>query len=421
LDQKLSILSVFWLVKVGITLFLLYAGWIPDLFDTSALSWGYDPQRYFHDSYDLIENGWTSVASLNYQGIIYYYAGIFYLFGYNPVIPAIINAFVTLLGTLFLIFCAYKFSQNHTRKDWTIAWLLLVPEVLWYDVMTSRETLMAVLIIFATLSVGSYLAGIKKHGIANTLLLSGISIFGILAVRTSMVAPVIASILIMIFVLSEYNKISFIKKNILLAIGIGVLFFAPLMQTILGGYDMSYYDQISRIQSYSEFESNYEWSNQSIGLLFAPKNLLQSVIYIPPRMYLYLMAPLPNVSSLSINGLIQGRWADWQLLMTLPNSVIILLGFPYTLASTEQAWRNRIHQPISLIIPITFWITFIAVVGGNVIIHERYRSMFTLLLFVSMWLGYTRCKYWEVKRWAWLWYALLGLSSVFYIVYKFIL
>src|SRR4051812_176423 len=35
-DKKLKILGSFWLLKVGITLFLLYAGWIPQLDPSSA-------------------------------------------------------------------------------------------------------------------------------------------------------------------------------------------------------------------------------------------------------------------------------------------------------------------------------------------------------------------------------------------------
>jgi hypothetical protein len=82
-DRRLQLLPTLWIIKVGMTIFVLYAGWIPQL-DPSSPNWGFDPQRFYIDAFDLIENGWNPVAGSNYQGIIFYYGAIFYVFGYNP-------------------------------------------------------------------------------------------------------------------------------------------------------------------------------------------------------------------------------------------------------------------------------------------------------------------------------------------------
>lgn len=419
-DPKLNILGTFWLLKVGITLLLLYAGWIPYLDPATSPIWGYDPQRFYQYAWDLIENGWTPLDGLNYQGAIYYYGGIFYLFGYNPVIPALINAFVTLLGTLFLIRCLYSFVPDRTAKDWTIAGLLLVPEVLWYDVMTSRETLMAALIIFAALGAGRYLVGVKKSSLASTLLLSGTALFAILAVRTSMAIPVVASTAIMALVLRSHHKMGALMKVLLVGLGIAVLSAGPLVQNLAGGSDVNYLEALESAQSFeTNVAAQIEWSDNSIGMLLAPNNAWQSLLYLPPRMVLYLAAPFPN-AAVSLTELIDGSWTAWQPLMTLPTSAMMLLGFPYVLAGGAQAWRFRRRQPAPLVSHITFWITFMAVAGGNIIIHERYRLMCTLLLFACMWFGYTRCSRREVKRWAFPWFGLLAAGAVFYVGYKVI-
>ncbi len=418
-DPKLKILSTFWLFKVLITLFLLYVGWIPQL-DPSSASWGYDPQRFYIDSWDLIENGWNPLAGANYQGIIFYYGAIFYLFGHNPVIPALINAFVTLLGTLFLIRFVYSFVPERTTKDWTIASLLMVPEVLWYDVMTARETLMSVLIIFGVLSIARYLVDIKNVGLGRTLLVSGMSLFVILAVRTSMAIPVVASIGIMVFFLRSKRKMGAFTKVMMLGLAIAGMSMGPLIQNLAGGSDVDYF---AALVSAHSFESNVasnaavSWSENSIGLLLKPNNAMQALLYLPLRMVLYLAAPLPNIA-ISVSELIEGSWGAWQNLMTIPTSAMMLLGFPLALASAEHAWRFRRYQSAPFALHITLWVTFIAVAGGNIIIHERYRVMFTLLLFTCMWLGYTHCTHSEVKRWAIPWYILLIVSAVFYTSYK---
>lgn len=420
-DPALKILGYFWLIKLIATLFLLYVGWMPQLQQVSLNSWGFDPQRFYIQAQELIDNNWSpSFISLNYVGILYYYGVIYYAFGHNPVNPALINAFATLLGTLFLIRCAYSFTPERTAKDWTIAGLLLIPEVLWYDVMTSRETIMAVLIIFATLTVGRYMVSVGKTSLINTLILSSVALFAILAVRTSMAIPVFVSIAVMAVLLRSHRKLGPVVKGLLIVLGIGALYAAPLVQQHIGGYKIDYLSTLKSIQSFdSNAAAQMKWSNQSIGLLLAPNNAWESLIYMPPRMILYLVAPLPNVA-VSLTELIDGSWGAWQRLMTLPTSVAMLLGFPYVLSGTAQGWRLRSHRAASLILFITFWITFMAVAAGNIIIHERYRLMFTLLLFACMWFGYTRCSRREVIRWARPWFGLLAAGTFFYIGYKFV-
>jgi hypothetical protein len=423
-DPKLKILRTFWLLKLILTLFLLYAGWIPQL-DPSSVSWGYDPQRFYIDAWGLTENGWKPVAGSNYHGITYYYGAIFYLIGHNPVIPALINVFVTLLGTLFLIRCAYRFVPYRTTKDWTIAGLLLVPEVLWYDVMTGRESLMATLIIITVLSIGRYLVGIQRVRLAKTLLLSSVGLFAILGVRTSMAIPVVASIGVISLLLHSKRKMSALTKIMIFGLAIAGMSAGSFVHRLLGG-TIEIYDYFLVLKSVTSFKTNIasstdmSWSVNSIGMLIRPDNALQAVLYLPFRMVLYLASPLPNIK-VSVPELISGSWSQWQHLMTVLTSVMMLLGFPFALASAAKAWSLRRRQPGPMMMHITFWITFMAVAGGNIIIHERYRVMSTLLLFACMWLGYTRCTRSNVRRWAISWFSLLAAGAVFYISYKFLL
>ncbi len=418
-DPKLRVLGPFWLIKLTFTLILLYAGWIPQL-DPGSASWGYDPQRYYQESWDLVLNNWLPTANLNYQGVLYYYAAIFYFFGYNAAIPAIINSFITLLCSLFLIRCVYAFAPNRTGKDWHVAGLLLVPEVLWFDVMTSRETLMAILIIVAILVPGRYFFVKSRAKFTNTIILFSLASAGILAIRTSMMIPVVMSISVMAVLLTSHRKMAAIVKVILVVVGIGALSAGPILQQFTGGHEVDYLKTLVHIQS---FENNsaaqMEWGEASIGLLLAPNSFWQTVAFLPPRMILYLAAPLPKIE-VSISDLIAGSWAAWQLLMTLSTSIFMLIGFPYVLAGTALAWNNRNNFSAALIIPIGFWVTFAAVAGGNIIIHERYRLMFTLLLFACMWFGYTQCSPSSVKHWALFWFGMIGGGAVFYLTYKFI-
>jgi len=430
-DSKLGMLGSVWLIKLGLTVFLLYAGWITDL-DPSSPNWGSDPFRFYYDAWATVQNNWiplstwdgyTFASGVNYTGIIYYYGFIFYLFGHNPVTPALVNSFITLLGTLFLVRCLYAFFPHRTDKDWYLVWLLLIPEVVWYDIQTSRESLMSVLIIVSVLSAGRYFVGVKNIKILGTLLLSGTTLFAVLAVRTSMAIPIIMSMFFFVVLFRSQTMKGPLATVLVLGLVLGLMFFGPLIQNQLGGADVNYSNSLVASQSFENnvaSSSQMSWSDNSIGMLIVPRNAWQSILFLWPRMILYLSVPFPQVT-VTLGGLLEGTYPPWANLMNLLTAILMVSGFPYVLAATAMTFRNRKSFPAELIIPITFWITFIAVAGGNMIIHERYRLMCSLLLFACMWIGYAYCSSSELNRWASRWFTLLAICAAFFIGYKYIL
>jgi hypothetical protein len=419
-DPSLKMLGYFWLIKLGITLFLLYAGWMP-LLDPSSVSWGYDPQRYYIQAKELIDNHWSpDFLNLNYVGILYYYGAIFYVLGHNPVIPALINAFVTLMASLYLVKAGYEIKGQRGPRDWTLAFALLLPELLWYDVMTARETLVAALLLFAMLTAGRYLARTAPVTLSKVFVVSGLSVLAIAAVRTSMVLPVFASIVLMILLVKPQRGSRVVQRAILAVAAVVILIVLPGVAGYLGGYEFDLGNAIQQASSATEniaLSADMEWSENSIGMLLMPEGWLQSILFLPPRMVLYLVAPLPNIW-VSASDLLAGSWGAWQKLFTLLSSVINVLAIPYVLASFAQSIKKRKENAAPLVFHISYWVTFMAIAGGNLIIHERYRVMATLLFWGCAWLGARTCSKRLIIRTSLLWYGLLGLSALFYLGYK---
>jgi hypothetical protein len=414
-DRRVSHISELWLLKCLVTLLLLYLGWMPELDPTTSSNWGYDPQRYYQDSWNLVLQNWNpETLEQNYQGIIYFYAVVFYVFGHNPIIPAIINSFLTLLGTVFLIRSTYYLMPGRTKKDWMIIFLLIVPEVLWYDVLTSRENLNMILFAVAVISFGNFILGINKKYVNLFFIL--ISTILVIFIRTSILFSIALSF-IMIFVLvkTKTNKIS---KFIVVAIT-GFLFsVGPVLQSISGGYNLNYLYLLDSIQTGTEILKEGEgWTNNSIGALLIPNNFIQSVIFTLPRGIIYLIAPLPNVS-ISLIELLSGSYKAWQGLMTFLTSILYILFFPLVLTATKFSFKNRYTNPSLLIIPIAFWSAFLTVAGGNLIIVERYRILFTLFFFLSSWIGFTRGSLMVTFKFTLLWCLILAFLVFSYFVYK---
>lgn len=419
-DPRLRVLGYFWLIKLGLTLFLLYVGWMPQL-DPSSVAWGYDPQRYYIQAKELIDNNWSiDLHSLNYVGILYYYGAIYRLLGFNPVIPALINAFVTLLASLFLIKVCYEIKGKRESRDWILAFVLLLPEVLWFDVMTSRETLVAALLLLALLTAGRYFAKTASISLFRLLIIVGFSTFAIAAVRTSMLFPLLASIMLMALLIKSPGKSLSWQRPILLVSLLFLLFIGTLLTGSIGGDEFDIGNMASVITTKGENVASQVdgWSQNSIGALLMADGIFQAILFLPPRMVLYWLAPLPDVW-VPISELLSGNWGVWQKLFTLLSSVFNVLALPYVFASLVHSVRSRKENAAPLVLHISFWVTIIAIAGGNMIIHERYRVMSTLLLFGCAWLGTTTCSKRLVVKASMLWYGLLALGALFYLVYKF--
>jgi hypothetical protein len=422
-DPSLKVLGYFWLIKICLTIVLLYVGWMPQLDQATSDSWGYDPQRYYIQAQDLIENEWSpDFISLNYLGILYYYGAIFHVFGHNPINPALINAFITLIATLYLVKVGYVIAGKRSAHDWTLAFALLLPEILWFDVMTSRETLLAALILFAMLTTGIYLTRRTSISLFNVLIVVSLFLIAIASIRISMLLPVLASIALMAWLVKSQRGLRGVMRRVILAVFVsGALLVGPVITTYVGGY---HFEMGKALQTAFSAEENIaltadaEWSEDSIGMLLMPEGLLQALLFLPIRMVLYLVAPIPNIF-VPVSDLLSGSWAAWQKIITIVSSLINVIAIPYVLSSLLESVKNRKVNSAPLVFHISYWFAFIAIAGGNLIIQERYRVMASLLLFGCAWLGFRTHSKRLIVRMSLLWYGLLFFGALFYVSYKF--
>ena len=395
-DPKLAKLGELWLIKLVFLIFLCYVGWMPELAPFSTLNWGVDYQRFYWDAQYLIENDWsTNFVSLNYTGVLYYYAGIFFALGRNPVIPALINALVTLLAALYLIKTAYDTKPQRGPRDWMIALVLVMPELLWFDVVTSREMLMAAAVLVSTLAVGRMLAGLERERLGWTMLLVALCILAIAAVRTGMVMAVCVASAVMIFFIQPANDPKAAARMSVLRLPLmGAMILVPIatqgLAALLGGYEFDLGGRLEAVTAASSEAARHDeeltWSQNSIGLLLVPSGPVESVLLLVPRMILYLVAPLPDIS-VPIADLLAGNMIVWQKLFMLGSSALNVMSMPFALAAAVSDFRQRRKDARPLMLHIACWVIFAAVAGGNIIIHERYRTMATMLLWACTWRG----------------------------------
>src|ERR1051326_661532 len=259
-----------------------------------------DQERYYHQAIDVGRAGLTrasvinGVQNINYPGILYIYGALFRIFGENVFSAALFNTFPTLLTTLLLIRVAYRIKKSRDRFDWTLGLMMLVPDVLCCDVMTSRDTLAMSLVAIPVLLVADFL--LRADGNAwLTLLVVAVCFVLLAAVRTTALIPAVASVIVL---LVKFR--SRVKLRTIALVSAAALFFllvAPKFSEYLGGYRMTVVQimKVTVINPGPKFINAFTWTSRSIGQLLIPKSVTQAVLFAVPRMIAYLIIPLPAV------------------------------------------------------------------------------------------------------------------------------
>ena len=420
LDSQLNLLPIFWLIKIIITYVLLTNGWINDLNENTNPNWGYDPQRYYSQAKELIDNNWIFLGGLNYLGILYFYGLIFFLFGHNPFAPALINCLFSLSAIILLLRFIYSIIPEKNTGNWKFVFLLLIPELLWFDIMTSRESFVQFLIIFAIvyfarLQVVKFSKRVRLFYVFQII----ISLLILAFIRTSMLIPVL-----MVYILFAFYFINS-KKYIsqLFKFGIIIVFVILSFNYINDLAGLSSFNLENSVNEISKSDNNIanngiEYGSNSISQLLFPANWFQAIIFVPFRIVLYIISPLPSIN-ISLIGLINGDSFSYQNLMVIPSSIINILFFPSILALTVNSLRGKSNN-VFLLILIPFWVVFISIAGGNLIIHERYRLMCSIYFMASGIISNNYTPISLLNKYKIAWYSALCFFSVFYVIYKFI-
>jgi hypothetical protein len=246
----------------------------------------------------------------------------------------------------------------------------------------------ATLIFVAYFSAGRYLAGATRLSFWVSLLICASMALALAAVRTSMLVPLCLGVSLMLVLCRSTHPRTFGMGIALTTIMAIILAAAPAISRSLGAYEFDVVRLFAHFTSESAVLTNseFEWATDSIGLMLIPQGVAESILFLPARTVLYWIAPLPQVP-IDLDGLANGTWFAWQNLVGFLAAVVNLFLVPCALASLMYAIRRRNQDSGVIILHIAYWVSLLAIAGGNLIISERYRVMALPLLFACAWHG----------------------------------
>jgi len=379
-DPRISFLGWVYILKITLVLWLVFQYWAPYL-DVTSGTWGYDPQRFYDGAVSLAQYGFEAAPgqSITNVGITYYYGVQMYLFGANPVVVALCNALISLASTLLVITIVGRINLDGKVSLLLGAALILVPETVWYEVMTARAGIVTPALVLTILSFSCLLSGYMGKGLSRWWLILAIPALLILGITRPVILIAAGSSIALISLIVDHPTKKWAITLMLLALTLPIVLMVPWFARQLADSTFAYTDYIVRATgNYGEL--SHLWTESSIGRLLVPSNLLESIVYVPLRAVAHLVAPLPNY------------YINWshslyiQSITHLISSVLYVLILPRSLASLVLSIFDVRYRAF-LMFHIPLWVTLAAVAWGQPYIHERYRLMAVPFLLASCFVG----------------------------------
>ena len=416
--QRLSVVGWLYILKITVVLFFVFQYWLP--FVNQHVNYGFDPQRYYVESLQLLNNGFNPVAicaqcdieSLRNVGVRYYYAAQMFVFGANPIGPAMVNTFVSLMAALLVTTVFSHITSQKRHIPLLLGLLIIIPETVWFDSITGREAIVTASLVFIILGMSSLLLGFMNRGISRWWLsVVPFAIVALVLVRPVMLVAAIASIAL-ISILVAVSMKRFLKASLLIgvlgAFAVGV----PALTTALGSsmneLTFTYGSYLGSVTSGATSTSQL-WTASSIGRLFVPTNIFESILYIPIRMIAHLLAPLPNIN------IFWGTPLYIQHLVAVVSASLYLGIMPKVFSSAYYAIRYVEYRGFLLML-LPLFVILVGVSWGQPFIHERYRIMVIPFLISSALLPGPKGSLTTVV--GFLWYGFLLMGSILYVGYK---
>ncbi len=357
------------MISYIISLLILHFNWMQYLEQDTFNELSFDPQRYYDIASEYVDREFEG-ASMNYVGIVYIYAILFRTFGLDPLVPLFINELLALYATLLI---TNVFAKKKESAISFFVFILLIPELLYYNVLSSREVLS---MGFATIVACKIYALQSHYDIVDVIILTA-SFFLLAVVRTPFAMT--AALGYMLFVLLSKKR----KKS--------TIFWGVLVICVAGYIGLSFSESLgsavdsdelenmieSRTGGENEAHKNYNYSANSVTRLLIPHNQVQFVVFGVIRSFLYVIpSPGEILHPLSIFSGFKGAMpsAYGTLTTFLMFYFLILLYFHREYLKSYFS-NNKFF--------CLYFLAFFLVVGmfNTILVHHRYRIVSDLLFF----------------------------------------
>jgi hypothetical protein len=388
LDDR-RLLAIRWIqfAKLVIVFLLVYVHWAKFLDPGSGLIWDYDPQRYFLQAQQWASSGlsWDAKPSASYVGVIYYYGALAWVFGSSPLIPALINTLTTLLSILSIIMVGRGLLGERTKGLWLLGLILLLPDILWFDCISSRESLCLFLITTCLTIMLSCSEGILAQKIsAGRLLTYLVSILLLTATRATMALGVVLVTMVQMFI-AQGSKRSIAPRVAVVSVLVAGLAGSAMLALSLGSTITALNLGKENLMGMNTDRNNY-YVEDSVTRHLASDNPVVNAFAAPIRAMFYVVNGLPAAIE-NPPVLWDPSTPYFQAIASAITGTLNMLAIPLFFLGARKAF-NRADRSAFWSVVVPTLILLAALGYGTQIIQERYRTQLMPMYWTIVWIGF---------------------------------
>lgn len=372
-DKEKYVLKIFYVSFIISLLFLKFC-WSPFLLPSSE-NWGFDPQRYYIYAIQVVKNGYfDGWVGSGFDGIVYFYAFLFKLVGYHPLIPLYLNVLLSLLSVLMLYSIFRKSLGNNVKY---VSLLLLIPELLYYNVMSAKDTLSQFSLVFIFYFFYRMYWLNKRKAMLPLIL----SLFFLMFLRLPY--GFTAMLVLMIYITFFTNRFSKATKMCIIFIFIPIAIWGLNLASAFSFNDSFQEDLGTRIESYTSGSINAIEHGSAIASYLTPHNSVEVIIFGFIRSIVYLF-PEGHCSffdkyQLSTFGSLT------QLISGIMSAVFIGVACLYT----KYVFCFKQNKGIVLFLICSLFLLLISFSTPN-FIHQRYRISIDYFYYLMIILAFSQ-------------------------------
>ena len=353
-----------------ISLLLLLFCWSPYLSPNSK-EWGFDPQRYYIYAIEILNTGdFDGWVGSGFNGVIYFYSYLFGIFGYHPLIPLFLNMLLCLLSTLAI----RKIFMDYINEDFF--WiLLLIPEVIYYNVTPGKDTNCMYGVVFLLYSFCSFNS---KKSIHNFILCSFSLLF------LSIFRFPYALVLLVAYVLYLFFSSDIVSKSVKLLVGSSVIGITALLFVFVmtsGLVDLDVINLDRRVDDIVTANIDSLEGGSALAAKLTPKTPMQVIVFGILRSFIYLFPEMyyeffVKPTALNFVGLFAGVSGCILPFFIYP----VFLNIYYVLRNLDSNIQNvDAIQNKKIIIWFFLSLFFLVAFSTPHFIHQRYRLAYDML------------------------------------------
>lgn len=356
----------FFLLSYNLSLLLAYFLWFPYLAkEYNPNTWGaFDPIKYYAMAHEMVKG--VSIADTSNFPVVYIFYFELLLLGGHPIIPYFFN----LLFFLYAVLILGKFlSKRKPRQINYYAWLLLIPEVLFFNITASKDIIC--LICVTILFVHTQKVIRNRFGISNVVII--VITFGVLFVaRTSM--AMMSMLCVLIFYINPKNLN---RKTLFFAlIGVGATLVFMNITKSLGQADR---ESLGGLTNIVEKEVKGDMSSAikmedagALATALIPSNTIEFFVFGIARSIVTAMITTSDIFDFKFFSHVNMTVQLTSYLMTLSWPIILYMLFK------RRKYKDKTFN--RLFIVTLLYVLFVGM-STPLMIHRRYRVVYDVLFF----------------------------------------